>query len=60
MTLRMHLPVMQGQQDRKASVLNEEWSRDLTYIESTQEWTIEPHSMYFGDVNIWVIAKGSP
>lgn len=57
-TFRMRLPNIQDPAEpRRGSVLNEDWSRPLTYDPSTQEWQIPKHAMCFGDVNIWVIPK---
>lgn len=56
--LRMRLPHMQGTvEGREAHVLNEDWSRSVTYDAATGEWQIAPHNMCFGDINVWVIAK---
>ena len=55
---RMKLPQMQGTfENREAHVLNEDWSRSLTYDAATEEWQIASHHMCFGDVNVWVIPK---
>jgi len=58
--LRMKLPRIQDRGDRQASVLNEGWSRTLTFDESTGEWMLPKHTMCFGDVNVWVIPKAEP
>jgi len=56
-TFRMKLPGMEGKAAREAVVLNEDWGRKLDYDEKTKEWVIPPHTMRYGDVNIWVIGK---
>lgn len=48
---------IQGTESREIRVLNEGWSRNLTCSEDTREWSIDPHTMCFGDVNVWVIDK---
>lgn len=57
---RLTLPGMVGTQRRQAEVLNEDWSRDVTYEPETGEWTIGTHKMCFGDINIWIIPKSAP
>ncbi|MBU6387461.1 MAG: SUMF1/EgtB/PvdO family nonheme iron enzyme [Planctomycetes bacterium] len=42
---------------RTAHVMNEGWSRNLSYSEQQKDWTLDVHTMCFGDVNIWVIDK---
>ncbi len=42
---------------RQARVLNESWSRTISYSEETSEWVIDTHTMCFGDVNVWIIPK---
>ncbi len=57
---RMKLPNMQGTASRPATVLNEDWRRELTHDAATNEWVLMKHPMNFGDVNIWVIPKAEP
>jgi len=59
-TLRMKLPGMDGTSSRQARVLNEEWSRAIGYSEESGEWVLDPHTMCFGDINIWLIPKRAP
>lgn len=56
-TFRMKLPNMKVLGARFAGVLNEDWSRLVTYDSATEEWTIPKHKMAFGDINVWVIPK---
>jgi hypothetical protein len=56
-TLRMKLPNVKDTKTRQASVLNEDWRREVEYHSETGEWVIATHKMCFGDVNIWVIPK---
>jgi len=56
-TFRMKLPGLEKRGDREAVVLNEDWGRKLAFDEKTGEWEIPPHTMRYGDVNIWVIGK---
>jgi formylglycine-generating enzyme required for sulfatase activity len=59
-TLRLKGLKLAASQTRVAQVMNEGWSRTLAFSEEAGEWTIEPHSMCFGDINIWVIPKVPP
>ncbi len=59
-SLRLSLPSIGDTRTRQASVLNEEWSRTISYSEETREWIIDTHTMCFGDINIWVIPKATP
>jgi hypothetical protein len=56
-TLRLKIPGLTDHKARTAKVLNESWSRTLSFSEETGEWMIDPHTMCFGDINIWVIPK---
>jgi formylglycine-generating enzyme len=56
-TLRLQLPPLKDGKSRKALVLNESWSRNISYNPNSGDWIIEPHKMCFGDINIWVISK---
>lgn len=58
--LRLKLPGIQDTQTRSAQVLNEDWSREIRYDDTTGQWVIATHKMVFGDVNIWVIPKTIP
>ena len=58
--LRLKLPNIQDTRTRDVQVLNEDWSREITYDEATGQWVIATHTMVFGDVNIWVIPKTIP
>ncbi|MDA1178644.1 MAG: SUMF1/EgtB/PvdO family nonheme iron enzyme [Planctomycetota bacterium] len=49
---RMKLPKLKGDGARSVSVLNEDWSRSLTYDPATEEWVIAKHKMAFGDINV--------
>lgn len=51
---------LQGTESRPVEVLNEGWSRNLSYSEDDRHWSIDTHTMCFGDVNIWMIEKGKP
>ncbi|MFM8215940.1 MAG: hypothetical protein ACKN82_15040, partial [Pirellula sp.] len=51
---------LQGTESRPVEVLNEGWSRNLSYSEDDRHWSIDAHTMCFGDVNIWVIEKRKP
>lgn len=55
--LRLSGLKLEGTSSREVRVLNEGWSRSLSYSEDAKEWWIDPHTMCFGDVNIWVIDK---
>jgi hypothetical protein len=55
--LRMKLPNIKDTKTREASVLNEDWSREIKYDSATGDWVIATHKMCFGDINIWVIPK---
>lgn len=59
-TLRLTGLKLTAPQTRLAQAMNESWSSTLAFSEEAGEWTIEPHSMCFGDVNIWVIPKAPP
>lgn len=48
---------LKGTDSRQIEVLNEGWSRNLSYSEDDHQWHIDPHTMCFGDVNVWVIPK---
>ena len=48
---------LKGTDSRQIEVLNEGWSRNLSYSEDDRQWHIDPHTMCFGDVNVWVIPK---
>lgn len=56
-TLRLKIPGLTDTRPRSASVLNESWSRNLSYSEDSSEWLLDTHTMCFGDINIWVIPK---
>jgi hypothetical protein len=56
-SLRMKLPTIHDTTPRPASVMNEDWSRDVIFDEETGEWVITTHTMCFGDINIWMIPK---
>ena len=56
-TLRLRGLKFTSNEARTAHVLNESWSRDLGYSEETGEWIIDPHTMCFGDINVWVMPK---
>jgi hypothetical protein len=56
-TFRLKLPQLKDTQPRGATVLNEDWSREVKFDAETGEWIIPKHTMCFGDVNIWVIPK---
>ncbi|MFM7131803.1 MAG: hypothetical protein ACKO0V_20855, partial [bacterium] len=56
-TLRLKIPGLTDTRPRLASVLNESWSRTLSYSEDSAEWLLDTHTMCFGDINIWVIPK---
>lgn len=58
-SLRMKLPGIKDDRMRNAKVLNEDWSRQISYDEPTGEWVLATHKMCFGDVNIWVIRKSA-
>ena len=58
--IRMKLPNIKDTKTREASVLNEDWSRQISYDTATQEWVIATHKMCFDDINIWVIPKAAP
>ena len=45
---------------RPTQALNKSWSGTLSYSEDAGEWVIDPHSMCFGDINVWVIPKTLP
>jgi formylglycine-generating enzyme required for sulfatase activity len=57
---RLQIPGLTDKRPRVATALNEGWSRDLEYDEASGEWLLRPHSMCFGDINIWVIPKAAP
>lgn len=59
-TLRLKGLSLRDQQARAAEVLNEDWSRSLGYSEDSGEWILAPHTMCFGDVNVWRIPKKPP
>jgi hypothetical protein len=59
-SLRMKLPGIKDTKTREASVLNEDWSRDIKFDSVNGEWVIATHKMCFGDINIWVIPKVAP
>ncbi len=59
-SLRMKLPAMEGIAARQATVLNEDWHRAMGYSEDSGEWSIDKHTMCFGDINVWVIPKIKP
>ena len=56
-SLRLRLPQIKDTRTRQASVMNEDWSREIGYDATTGQWVIATHKMCFGDVNIWVIPK---
>jgi formylglycine-generating enzyme len=56
-TLRLRGLKLSSTVGRRAEVLNESWGRNIGFSEDSGEWIIEPHSMCFGDINVWVIAK---
>jgi hypothetical protein len=58
-TLRLQGLELPDHHARTATVLNEGWGRSLGFSEETGEWMLDPHTMCFGDINIWVIPKGS-
>lgn len=59
-TLRLKGLNLADRQSRTAEVLNEDWSRSLGYSEDSGEWILAPHTMCFGDVNVWRIPKRPP
>lgn len=59
-TLRLKGLKLASTRSRPVQALNESWSANLAYAEGSGEWVIEPHSMCFGDINIWVIPKAEP
>ena len=59
-TFSLKLPHMEGTQNRNAEVLNEGWHRGLNFDAKKKVWTIAPHTMCFGDVNIYVLPKSAP
>jgi len=56
-TFRMRLPGMDGTKKRTVTVLNEDWGREMTFDSADGRWVIPEHTMVFGDVNVFVIAK---
>lgn len=56
-TLRLKGLQFPDRNPRTVSVLNEGWSRNLSYSEELAEWQLDSHTMCFGDINIWVIPK---
>jgi formylglycine-generating enzyme len=58
-SLRLKLPNIKDTKTREASVLNEDWSREIKYDSKTGEWVITTHKMCFGDINVWVIPKAA-
>jgi hypothetical protein len=60
LTLRLKGLSPSNRSTRTAQVLNESWSQDLVYSTESEEWIIGPHTMVFGDINVWVISKQSP
>ena len=59
-TLRLKGLPLEDKRARPAEVLNEDWSRTLGYSEDSGEWVLDPHTMCFGDVNVWRIPKRTP
>ncbi len=59
-TLRLKGLSLGDTKARSAEVLNEDWHRSLGYSEDTGEWILAPHTMCFGDVNVWRIPKATP
>jgi hypothetical protein len=57
LTLQLEGLKLSGSHRRTVQVLHESWGRDLTYSEQSGRWQIEPHTMCFGDINVWVIPK---
>ncbi|MFM8172586.1 MAG: formylglycine-generating enzyme family protein [Pirellulaceae bacterium] len=57
LTLQLEGLKLAGTHRRTVQVLHESWGRDLTYSEQLNRWQIEPHTMCFGDINVWVIPK---
>lgn len=59
--LRLKLPVPPCEpQPKTVHVLNESWSRPMRYDAERQSWRIAPHTMSFGDINVWVIPREQP
>jgi len=59
-TLRLKGLPLGDTRSRSVEVLNEDWSRSLGYSEDSGEWILAPHTMCFGDVNVWRIPKKTP
>jgi len=59
-TLRLNGLKLSTTHSRPVQALNESWSRTLAYSEETGEWVLDPHTMCFGDINVWVIPKAPP
>lgn len=58
-TLRLSGLKLADHNTRTAQVLNESWSQNLAYSPESGEWVIGSHTMYFGDINVWVIPKAA-
>jgi hypothetical protein len=59
-TLRLKGLNLATTRSRPVEALNESWSRTLAYSEDSGEWVLDPHTMCFGDINVWVIPKAPP
>jgi hypothetical protein len=59
-TLRLKGLKLSTTRSRPVEALNESWSRTLAYSEDAGEWVLDPHTMCFGDINVWVIPKAPP
>ncbi|MBM3844653.1 MAG: hypothetical protein FJ405_00005 [Verrucomicrobia bacterium] len=59
-TLRLSGLKLDNQNSRPVEVLNESWGKNITYSPESGEWIIAPHTMCFGDINVWVIPKKTP
>jgi hypothetical protein len=59
-TLRLKGLKLATTHSRPVQALNESWSRTLAYSEDAGEWVLDPHTMCFGDINVWVIPKAPP
>ena len=60
LTLRLRGLELADHKPRRAEVHNESWSKTIAHSPESDEWIIDPHTMCFGDINIWVISKEPP